>query len=77
MGFTLAEKKDFADRWKECYKTIMLGKSYSFNTGISQRSYTRQDADIVLTHMNYWQAEVDKATSGKKGIPTKFINPII
>lgn len=74
---TLAEKQNYLARWKAAYESVMTGKSYTINTGGTTKNLTRQDADTILKHMNYWQQEVARAESGKSGLNIRFGAPRI
>ncbi len=76
-SISITEKRDWLAKWKTAYESVVTGKSYTINTGGTSRSLTRQDADTILKHIEYWQREVDRAESGQRGLNIRFGVPRI
>ena len=72
MAFTTIEIDEFLTDLKAAYKAVITGKSYTINTGGTSRSLTRADAPWIRDEMFFWDKQKAQATSGRKGIPTKF-----
>jgi len=76
VAFTLTQIDGFIANIEAAYNAAISGKSYTINTGGTSRSVTRNDADKLLTQLQYWQGEREKVVNGGTGIPTKFITHI-
>ena len=70
---TIPELTELRDTTKAAYLSAVKAESYSISPGGTSRSVKRQALDKLRTDFLYWQTQLDKALTGKRGVPTKFI----
>ena len=62
-GVTLERAKQMLDRWLEAELAVTTGQSYKIGT----RSLTRADMKAIRAAQQFWQNEIEKIESGRRG----------
>lgn len=62
-GVTLERAKQMLDRWLEAEIAVTTGQSYKIGT----RSLTRADMKAIRAAQQFWQNEIAKIESGRRG----------
>lgn len=65
------------DTAKAAYLAALQGKSYTINLGGTSRSVTRNDAEFLRKEWQMWEQRLSQAQTGRTGIPTRFITPVM
>ena len=74
---TLADAQLALTATKEAYFAALGGKSYTINLGGTSRSVTRNDAEFLRKEWERWELIVSNLQNGRRGIPTRFITPVM
>jgi hypothetical protein len=73
----LAEMESIRDGLIVAYKSSVMGKSQMFTEDGVTRSNTRHDPDKLLIQIQWWDKEIERKRSGRRGIDTRFITPVM
>lgn len=76
MAFSLAEVQEIRDKYFAALLAVIDGKEYSISTGASSRTFKRNDIDEIEKWLKYWDLELTKIQTGRRGIPIKQGTPI-
>jgi len=74
---TVAEMTIIRDKAVVAYTNALSGKSLTFTEDGVTRSNTRQEIATLLAAVQYWDKEIERKTSGRRGIDTRFITPVM
>lgn len=53
--------------WLDAEAAVASGQEYSISTATGSRSLKRVDADMITKKIAYWQIEVNRLSSKRKG----------
>jgi hypothetical protein len=71
-GITLAQAETHLAAWLAADEAVASGQAYT----IAGRSLTRANAAEIRANIDYWEAKVQKLTTGRTGPTVRGVTPV-
>jgi hypothetical protein len=71
-GITLAQAEAHLAVWLAADEAVATGQSYT----IGGRSLSRANAAEIRSNIDYWEAKVQKLSTGRTGMTVRGVTPI-